>query len=130
MDFGEVATSRHRQSKGVSESWLQSHVNQHYATISQTVAVKPKAKGKLTVQMGELWSFVDDKGNQQWVWLAMDAQSREIIGCHIGDRSGDSDRALWQSLPGAIWSFIYEYNRLLKDKIMERGDQDVLSILY
>jgi insertion element IS1 protein InsB len=105
-------------------------VNQHYATISQTVAVKPKAKGKLTVQMGELWSFVDDKGNQQWVWLAMDAQSREIIGCHICDRSGDSDRALWQSLPGAIWSFIYEYNRLLKDKIMERGDQDALSILY
>ncbi|MDA0867595.1 MAG: IS1 family transposase [Cyanobacteria bacterium] len=40
----------------------------------------PKAKGKLTSQMDELWSFVDHKGNQQWVWLAMDADTREMIG--------------------------------------------------
>ena len=31
----------------------------------------PKAEGKLRVQMDELWSFVDDRGNKQWVWLAM-----------------------------------------------------------
>jgi IS1 family transposase/predicted RNA-binding Zn-ribbon protein involved in translation (DUF1610 family) len=84
---------------GVSESWLQGHVNA-LATIPRTVVVKPKAKGKLRVQMDELWSFVNDKGDKQWVWLAMDAQSREIIGCHIGDRSRESARALWQSLPG------------------------------
>ena len=35
-------------------------------------------------QMDELWSFVDDKGNKQWVWLAMDAETQEIIGCHVG----------------------------------------------
>jgi insertion element IS1 protein InsB len=49
--------------------------------------------------MDELWSFVDRKGNKQWVWLAMDADTREIIGCHIGDRSRASALALWQSLP-------------------------------
>ena len=31
----------------------------------------------------------------------MDAHTREIIGLHIGDRSAQSARALWQSLPGA-----------------------------
>jgi IS1 family transposase len=40
----------------------------------------PKAKGCLNVQMDELWSFVDDKGNKQWVWLAFDVRTREIVG--------------------------------------------------
>jgi IS1 family transposase len=49
--------------------------------------------------MDELWSFVVDKGNKQWVWLAIDADTREIIGCYIGDRSRESAIALWQSVP-------------------------------
>ena len=49
--------------------------------------------------MDELWSFVDNKGNKQWVWLAIDAETREIVGCYIGDRSGESAQKLWQSLP-------------------------------
>lgn len=49
--------------------------------------------------MDKLWSFVDNKKNQQWVWLAMDAESRESIGCHIGDRSRESAIALWQLIP-------------------------------
>jgi insertion element IS1 protein InsB len=71
----------------VSASWLQGHVNDTYGQVPQAASVVPKAKGKLRVQMDELWSFVDRKGNKQWVWLAMDADTREIIGCHIGDRS-------------------------------------------
>ena len=60
--------------------------------------------------MDELWSFVDHKGNKQWVWLAIDVnkqwvwlaidvKTREVIGCHIGDRSKASAQALWDSLP-------------------------------
>jgi IS1 family transposase len=49
--------------------------------------------------MDELWSRVDNKGNKQWVWLAQDVTTREIVGCYIGDRSGDAARALWASLP-------------------------------
>jgi len=84
----------------VSESWLQEYVNAFYAAVPQVTKVVPKAKGKLKVQMDELWSFVDHKGNKQWVWLALDADTREVIGCYIGDRSRESARALWQSLPG------------------------------
>jgi insertion element IS1 protein InsB len=51
--------------------------------------------------MDELWLFVDDKGNKQWAWLAIDALTREIVGCHIGDRSSNSALALWQSMPSA-----------------------------
>jgi IS1 family transposase len=61
----------------------------------------------MNVQIDELWLFVDDKGNHQWVWLAMDRDTREIIDCDIGDspkatlrdRSKESAVALWQSIP-------------------------------
>ena len=83
----------------ISELWLQQYVNQKSKTMVQEVQVRPKPKRRLSVQMDELWSFVDDKGNQQWVWLAMDVATREIVGCYIGDRSGTSAQALWDSLP-------------------------------
>lgn len=84
----------------VSESWLQGYVNQYYEEVPREVQVTRKPQGTLAVQMDELWSFVDDKGNKQWVWLALDVETREIVGCHIGDRSSDSALALWQSMPG------------------------------
>lgn len=46
----------------------------------------------------EMWSFVDNKGNKQWIWLAMNVLNRQIIGLHIGDRSDDSARALWNNI--------------------------------
>jgi insertion element IS1 protein InsB len=72
----------------LSESWLQQYVNACYDKVP------------LKVQMDELWSFVDDKGNKPWVWLALDVETREIVGCHIGDRSAESALGLWQSMPG------------------------------
>jgi hypothetical protein len=45
------------------------------------VQVTPKPKHRLTLQIDELWSFVNDKDQEQWVWLAMDADTREIVGC-------------------------------------------------
>ena len=46
-----------------------------------------------------MWSFVTNKGNKQWIWLALDAKTREIVGVHVGDRSREGARQLWQSLP-------------------------------
>jgi IS1 family transposase len=51
------------------------------------------------MQCDELWSFVDNKGNKQWVWLALDADNREIVGVYIGARDEASARKLWASLP-------------------------------
>ena len=38
------------------------------------------------MQCDELWSFVDNKGNQQWVWLALNANTREMVGVYVGAR--------------------------------------------
>jgi len=83
----------------LSEDCIQRYVNHKAQHVQQQVEVTPKPKKRLTVQMDELWSFVNDKGDEQWVWLALDAATREVVGLHIGDRSGDSAKALWRSMP-------------------------------
>ncbi len=83
----------------ISEDTVQRYVNAQAAVVPQQVEVSTKPKKRLTVQMDELWSFVDDKGNEQWVWLAIDAQTREIVGVQIGDRSAVLAQALWKSMP-------------------------------
>ena len=61
--------------------------------------VKPQKKVRLNVECDELWSFVDCQENKQWVWLAMDRETREIIGVYIGARSEEGAKQLWNSLP-------------------------------
>ncbi len=46
-----------------------------------------------------MWSFVNSKKNEFYIWLAIDRNSREIVGCFIGDRTRKSARQLWASLP-------------------------------
>ena len=83
----------------VSKTWLQDYVNRKYEVIPQKVNVSAKKKGRLTIQCDEMWSFVGNKGNKQWIWLALDIETREIIGVHIGDRSEQGAKKLWDSLP-------------------------------
>ena len=47
-----------------------------------------------------MWSFVGKKANKQWIWLALDGESKEIVGVHVGSRDAHGARALWASLPG------------------------------
>ena len=51
------------------------------------------------MQCDELWSFVDNKGNQQWVRLALDANTREMVGVYVGVRDEAAAQQLWASLP-------------------------------
>ena len=46
-----------------------------------------------------MWSFVANKDNKQWIWLALDAKTKEIVGVHVGDRSRTGAKKLWQSIP-------------------------------
>lgn len=46
-----------------------------------------------------MWSFVGNKGNKQWIWLAIDVNSREIVGVYVGKRDQQGAQGLWDSLP-------------------------------
>jgi IS1 family transposase len=63
------------------------------------VEVKSKKRGKLTIQCDEMWSFVGNKGNKQWIWLAIDVWTKEIVGVYIGQRDKETTRGLWNFLP-------------------------------
>jgi hypothetical protein len=54
---------------------------------------------RLEVEADDMASFVQKKANKQWIWLAMDAKSRQIIGFHVGDRSRKSARKWWVKIP-------------------------------
>ena len=51
------------------------------------------------LELDELWSFVGRKCEQQWLWLALDRETREIVGAAIGKRDRATARMLWASLP-------------------------------
>ena len=72
----------------VSKKWLQDYVNTKYASVPQQVKVSSKHKSKLSIECDEAWSFVNDKGNKHWIWLALDKKTREIVGCYIGEFRG------------------------------------------
>ena len=47
-----------------------------------------------------MWSFVGKKSLKQWIWLAMDVDTKEIVGLYVGSRSRKAAKRLWLSLPG------------------------------
>ncbi len=46
-----------------------------------------------------MWSFVKNKKNKQWIWIAINKENREIIGLYIGTRSAKGAKGLWESIP-------------------------------
>jgi insertion element IS1 protein InsB len=56
---------------------------------------------RLEVEADEMSSFVQNKANKQWIWIAMDATSRQVIAFHVGDRSRRSAKRLWAKIPMA-----------------------------
>ncbi|MBV6341921.1 IS1 family transposase, partial [Candidatus Magnetobacterium casense] len=55
--------------------------------------------GRLTIQCDEMWSFVGNKENKQWIWLALDYDSGEVAGAFVGSRDMEGAKGLWNSLP-------------------------------
>ena len=83
----------------VSPRWLQYYVNKKLALVPKVVNVTSKKKGKLRLQCDEMWSFVGSKGNKQWIWLAIDALTKEIVGVYIRSRDELGAKGLWNYLP-------------------------------
>lgn len=51
------------------------------------------------IEADELWSFVGSKRHQSWVWVALDADTRQVVAMVAGDRSADTARRRWAALP-------------------------------
>jgi insertion element IS1 protein InsB len=90
---------------GVGLRWLLYFMVERFTAAPDHLYVQPTAGTqkvilqRLEAEVDELWSFVGKKANRQWVRIAMDADTRQIITFHVGDRSRQSAEALWGKIP-------------------------------
>jgi IS1 family transposase len=90
---------------GVSLTWLLHFLVECFMACPDDLHIQLPARptavvmSRLEAEADEMWSFVQKKANKQWIWIAMDAKTRQIIAFHVGDRSGESGKALWATIP-------------------------------
>jgi len=51
------------------------------------------------LEIDELWSFVLNKEQKRWVWIALCRRTRQIVAFYIGKRDANSARQLEQRIP-------------------------------
>ena len=90
---------------GVGLQWLLQFIVTRFQAAPEDLYAKP-VEGtpavilqRLEAELDELWSFVGKKTNRLWVWIAMDAATRQVVAFHVGDRSQTSAEQLWANLP-------------------------------
>jgi insertion element IS1 protein InsB len=91
---------------GISLRWLLSFIAEVYDALPDDLNLCLPGQANPQVQIlrlqtgaDEMWSFVGRKQNKQWVWMAIDVESRQVIAFYVGDRSRKSARKLWNRIP-------------------------------
>ena len=96
----------------VSLSWLLIYIKQKYGETPDDLGFdfhleKRLFKGHVYIklidcQADELWSFVFNRKNVKYIWIALHSESRQIIALHVGDRSRASAQKLWDKIPETL----------------------------
>jgi insertion element IS1 protein InsB len=92
---------------GVTLKWLLGFLVRCIAALPDHLHVQPVSwtqdimVQRLEVEADEMASFLQKKANKQWIWIAMDAKTRQVIAFHVGDRSRRSAKRLWAKIPHA-----------------------------
>jgi insertion element IS1 protein InsB len=92
---------------GVGLKWLLGFLVQCVEALPDHLHIQPVTcdghvlMRRLEVEADEMSSFVQAKANKQWIWMAMDAKSRQVMAFHVGDRSRRSAKRLWAKIPQA-----------------------------
>ncbi len=85
---------------GVTMVWLLDFFRDITDGIPEDMGIIKPKKSRLILELDEMWSFVGSKENKQWIWLAIDRETKQIVGFHIGSRTKQDAEKLWESLPG------------------------------
>jgi len=65
------------------------------------ITIPPNSLGLVLerIEADELWSFVGKKKRQVWIWLVLDALTRQVITMHAGGRGETDAKAFWEEVP-------------------------------
>jgi insertion element IS1 protein InsB len=92
---------------GVSLLWLLHFMVECFAACPDHLHIwRPAGPTEVVIQQleaeaDEMWSFVGKRANKPWIWMAMDAQTRQVIAFHVGDCRRESAQELWAKIPVA-----------------------------
>jgi IS1 family transposase len=53
------------------------------------------------LELDELWSFVGQRTQKRWLWIALCRRTRQVVAFVIGDRSAQTCHKLWKRIPQA-----------------------------
>jgi insertion element IS1 protein InsB len=90
---------------GISLTWLLRFMVERFAACPEHLPVRLPVSPtdvvirQLEAEADERWSFVRQKAHKQWIWIAMDVRTRQVIAFHVGDRSRESAKQLWAKIP-------------------------------
>ena len=98
----------------VSLNWLLGFIVSIYKELPDDLNIQVKPRSNVVLfglesEMDEMWSFVGKKKNKQWIWLAIDPNTKQIIGFYVGDRSKESAKKLFHSLPEEYKEYAHFY---------------------
>jgi insertion element IS1 protein InsB len=52
------------------------------------------------IEADEMWSFLGNEWDVWWMWVALDADTRQVVGMAACDRFMHTARLPWKALPG------------------------------
>ena len=87
------AAQERSSSRGLARVFGVSH-----QTILNWIKKKAKSLGEIEetlvpyqegdiLELDELWSFVYEASNKQWIWIALCRRTRQVVAFYVGDRS-------------------------------------------
>lgn len=77
---------------GISLIWLLQFIAEVYDHLPDDLGVRPGSgrRGihllRLEAEVDELWSFAGNQANQQWLSLAFDKETRQVLAFFVGER--------------------------------------------
>ena len=90
------------------------------------------------IELDEMWTFVGSRKNEVWIWLALEVNSRKVIGYTVGDRSINTFKRLWDAIHPKIKrkAIFYTdrwdaYNLIpYKQRIIKKGGTNHIERLF
>ena len=83
----------------VSRQTVAQWIRAHSFALPLLVETLVPAQVDDVLEWDELWSFVLNKSQKRWLWIALCRRSRQIVSFFIGQRDNASCQQLWQRLP-------------------------------
>ena len=89
----------------VSMPWLLRFIEEIIAELPDDLHATVTSSDELeavVIELDEQWSYVQNKKNQQWLWLVFHQATRQVLAMHVGKQSRQSAETLLSKLPEEI----------------------------